>query len=110
VITIEEDLASHGISHEVGPWGASDQHGKKYIVLGLNGPTGELHAVHVLDRSGELTSSLFRQTLLAYIGDNKHVIFGVLPQLDCVESANERATRLAHYSVCASFTAYPSRP
>jgi len=100
----EEFLSALGITHEVGPPMRYDKNGSEYVVLLSGGLNAEYNAGHhptTLDTESneDRASRRYEHQLLAYLGDCRHIVWRIQPQME--------RTRYGRYRVYSRLTAYP---
>ena len=104
---IADFLSAHGITFEVGPPMAYDQHGREYTTLLLGGPRDEDNPEYLsMTASTEaVAKTQYEKVLMEFIGQNRHVVWRTEPDFDSMR-LGEFVTK---WSVYSRLNAYPER-
>jgi len=107
---IQAFLTSHGVTWETGPPMRYDQFGNDYVELLLFGPVPYSAITHhqpvTYARTVEQAKAEYQRVLLGYLGENRHVVWRIEPEISGVGKPPREFPLFAVYS---RLTAYPSR-
>jgi hypothetical protein len=108
---VREFLEAKGITYEIGPPMRYDQFGSEYTELLLRAPIPHRESTRdrlvVLACTEEQAKTEYQRVLLVYLGNNRHIVWRVEPEINKVELRHRLAPPL--FDVYSRLNAYPAK-